>query len=217
MRPIATLVTAALALTACTAPGETGPYAVLVDSVTGVEGGAAFARIGRSDRPASLAAPMVAQERAATVAGAAVLFPRSSVAASMVIRTGQASIEVDSLERAVAHVRQLAERIGGYLANTAMQTGRGQLRSACLEVKIPADRFNDGLGGLAGLGKLESVNVNAEDVPAAPTTWNCTIATGPAPVNGCALLIVTRTCPGVAVSTESDAPNEIAVVVAPDT
>jgi hypothetical protein len=164
MRPIATLLTAALALTACTPSGETEPYALHDESATGVEGGAAFARIGRSDLPASLAAPMVAQERAATAAGAAALFPRSSVAASMVIRTGQASIEVDSLERAVAHVRQLAERIGGYLANTAMQTGRGQLRSASLEVKIPADRFNDGLGGLAGLGKLESVNVNAEDV-----------------------------------------------------
>jgi hypothetical protein len=31
-------------------------------------------------------------------------------------------------------------------------------------VKIPADRFDDGLGGLAAIGKLESVNVTAEDV-----------------------------------------------------
>src|SRR5690242_11395712 len=85
-------------------------------------------------------------------------------ASAMVIRTGQTSIEVDTLERAVAQVRLLAGRVGGYVANTTMQTGRGQLRAATLEVKIPADRFDDGLGGLAGLGKLESVNVNAEDV-----------------------------------------------------
>src|SRR5690348_734623 len=85
-------------------------------------------------------------------------------ASAMVIRTGQTSIEVDTLERAVAEVRLLAARVGGYVANTTMQTGRGQLRAATLEVKIPADRFDDGLGGLAGLGKLESVNVNAEDV-----------------------------------------------------
>jgi uncharacterized protein DUF4349 len=91
-------------------------------------------------------------------------FPRPGVAPDMVIRTGQASIEVDSLERAVSLVRLLAGRVGGYVANTAMQTGRGQLRSASLEVKVPADRFDDGLGGLASLGKLESVNVNAEDV-----------------------------------------------------
>jgi len=93
-----------------------------------------------------------------------VLFPRASVAASMVIRTGQASIEVDSLERAVSQVRLLAGRIGGYIANTTMQTGRGQLRSASLEVKVPAERFDEGLAGLAPIGKLESVNVNAEDV-----------------------------------------------------
>src|SRR5206468_11534028 len=92
------------------------------------------------------------------------LFPRSVVASNMVIRTAQASVEVDSLERAVALVRGLAERVGGYVANTALQTGRGQLRSATLEVKIPADRFDEGLAGLAPIGKLESVNVSAEDV-----------------------------------------------------
>jgi len=96
--------------------------------------------------------------------GDAVLFPRASVAASMLIRTGQASIEVDSLEAAVSRVRLLAGRIGGYIANTTMQTGRGQLRSASLEVKVPAERFDEALAGLAPIGKLESVNVNAEDV-----------------------------------------------------
>src|SRR5438552_16958780 len=82
----------------------------------------------------------------------------------MVIRTGQASIEVDSLETAVSRVRLLAGRIGGYAANTTMQTGRGQLRSASVEVKVPAERFDEGLAGLAPIGTLESVNVNAEYV-----------------------------------------------------
>src|SRR5437899_1262768 len=94
----------------------------------------------------------------------AVPIPRTSSSSDMVIRSGQTSIEVDSLERAVAQVRLLAGRVGGYVANTIMQTGRGQLRAATLEVKIPADRFDDGLGGPSTLGKLESVNVNAEDV-----------------------------------------------------
>ena len=101
--------------------------------------------------------------QAVAAAGDVVLFPRSAVATNMV-RTAQASVEVDSLERAVALVRALAERVGGYVANTALQTGRGQLRSATLEVKIPADRFDEGLAGLAPIGKLESVNVSAEDV-----------------------------------------------------
>jgi len=157
MRPIATMLfAAALALTACTGVRETEPDAEARERFDAKDAGAAVAQSARVDLVARAPAPMVAQQRA--------VFSRSSLASSMVLRTGQASIEVDSLERAVARVRQLAERIGGYLANTAMQTGRGQLRAATLEVKIPADRFDDGLGGLAGLGRLESVNINAEDV-----------------------------------------------------
>jgi len=105
-----------------------------------------------------------ARERMAALAASSVSMPTLGIPSSMVIRTGQTSIEVDSLERAVAQVRLLAARVGGYVANTTMQTGRGQLRAATLEVKIPAARFDDGLDGLSVLGKLESVNVNAEDV-----------------------------------------------------
>src|SRR5881227_759629 len=122
------------------------------------------ARAVPAARPAAPPALMRARERGVAAPGDALLFPRASVAASMVIRTGQASIEVDSLEAAVSRVRLLAGRIGGYIANTTMQTGRGQLRSASLEVKVPAERFDEALAGLAPIGKLESVNVNAEDV-----------------------------------------------------
>ena len=157
MRPIATMLfAAALALTACTGVRETEPYAEARERFDAKDAGAAVAQSARVDRVARAAAPMVAQQRA--------VFSRAAVAPSMVIRTGQASIEVDSLERAVAQVRLLAARVGGYVANTVMQTGRGDLRSASLEVKIPAERFDDGLNGLAPLGKLESVNVLAEDV-----------------------------------------------------
>jgi hypothetical protein len=154
MRPIAKLfLTAALTVAACTAAPSSESQERLdrrAYSGTGVQS------------EVKLAAPMAVRQQAA--AAGAPLFLRSSVAAAMVIRTGQTSIEVDSLERAVSQVRLLAGRIGGYVANTTMQTGQGQLRSASLEVKIPADRFDDGLGGLTSLGKLESVNVTAEDV-----------------------------------------------------
>jgi hypothetical protein len=85
-------------------------------------------------------------------------------ATSMIIRTATALIEVDSLESAVASLKQLAARAGGYVANTGMEVGRNRLRQAVIEVKIPADRFEELLSGLKPLGKLESVNVNAQDV-----------------------------------------------------
>ena len=155
-------VVLALALVAgfaCTLPRGRGarPYAdSLARGVTEMRSRASLARSVPAASP-ELQATASAREGAAP-------FPRTSITTDMVIRTGQASIEVDSLEHAVAQVRLLAGRVGGYIANTTMQTGRRELRSANLEVKIPADRFDDGLSGLAAIGKIESVNVTAEDV-----------------------------------------------------
>jgi len=82
----------------------------------------------------------------------------------MVIRTATASVKVDSLEPAVAAVRGLAARVGAFVTNTAIQTGEGQLRSATIEVKVPATRFDEALAGLKPIGRLESANVEADDV-----------------------------------------------------
>jgi hypothetical protein len=106
----------------------------------------------------------VARERSVMAAGPALLFPRSSVTSNMLIRTAHASIEVDSLGRALTQVRTLAARVGGEIANTTLQTGRGELHSASLELRIPADRFDAALDGLGAIGKLEAVNIRADDV-----------------------------------------------------
>src|SRR4029077_8905592 len=151
-----TLVTALAAMAGCTS-SVGRPDFPAADSLAA----ASRAEEQRLAAPAGLSA--YRQKQVAVTADAAPI-PNISLESKMVIRTGQTSIEVDSLERAVGQVRLLAGRVGGYVAHTTMQTGRGQLRSASLEGKIPAERFDDGLSGLAGLGKLESVNVNAEDV-----------------------------------------------------
>jgi hypothetical protein len=85
-------------------------------------------------------------------------------APGMVIRTGAASIRIDSLEPALATLRVLAARVGGYVANTSVQAGPAQYRQATLEIKVPAARFDDLVAGLEPIGKVEAVNVTAEDV-----------------------------------------------------
>jgi hypothetical protein len=82
----------------------------------------------------------------------------------MLIRTGSASVEVDSLEPAVAQVRALAARVGGYVANASLAAGREQVRAATLELRVPAARFDELVGGLAPFGRVERVDVQAEDV-----------------------------------------------------
>lgn len=85
-------------------------------------------------------------------------------ASRLIIRTGQASIEVDSLEPSMAELRRIVQRIGGFVADASVQSGQNQIRSATLELKVPANRFDDLTEGLAPLGRLQFVNVGAEDV-----------------------------------------------------
>jgi hypothetical protein len=125
---------------------------------------------GRVAAPAlKVAVPLPA---AAPAPGSAVERPAMSAAAiaqevqpgSMLVRIGTASLQVDSLDLGIARVRDLARRTGAVVANTQMEGGREQTRAASLQLRIPSERFDDALNGLAPIGKLESVNVNVEDV-----------------------------------------------------
>jgi len=82
----------------------------------------------------------------------------------LIVRTGQASIEVDSLELAMAELRRIARKAGGFVADASVQSGRNQLRQATLQLKVPSIRFDELTEGLQPIGRLEYVNVGAEDV-----------------------------------------------------
>lgn len=85
-------------------------------------------------------------------------------APSMVIRVGQAFIEVEKVDPAILRIRQLAAQVGGYIANSSVSGGRDQIRQATLEVKIPASKYDQAVGDLSTIGKVETVNSTAEDV-----------------------------------------------------
>ncbi len=85
-------------------------------------------------------------------------------AARLIIRTGQASIEVDSLETSMAQLRRVVLKVGGFVADASVQSGRSQIRSATLELKVPAPRFDELTEALGPLGRLQFVNVGAQDV-----------------------------------------------------
>ncbi len=82
----------------------------------------------------------------------------------MIIRTGDASIEVDSVDRAVAQVRDLARSAGGSIGNSSLSRGEDNVRSATLAVQVPEERFDQVLGGLAPIGRVESVSITTQDV-----------------------------------------------------
>jgi hypothetical protein len=84
--------------------------------------------------------------------------------AAMLIRTATALVEVSRLDPALAAARQAAARFGGVVANAQVETGRNEVHRAVLQIKVPASRFDSLLSGLSPLGRLESVQINAEDV-----------------------------------------------------
>lgn len=83
---------------------------------------------------------------------------------SMIIRTGFASVEVDSLELAIAAVQRIATSLGGWVGNTSLSAGEREVRSATIELKVPAARYEEALAGLRPIGRVETVNSSAEDV-----------------------------------------------------
>lgn len=109
-------------------------------------------------------APMAMEQgRSATPSDAAVQ-QGAAPSTSMIIRNGVASVEVDSLELAIAAVQRIAISLGGWVGNTSLSAGEHAVRSATIELKIPAARFDEALAGLKPIGTVESVNSTAEDV-----------------------------------------------------
>jgi hypothetical protein len=88
----------------------------------------------------------------------------ATAAPSMVIRTGQAFIEVGKIDPAILKIRELAAQVGGYITNSSISGGKDQIRQATLEVKIPAPKYDEAVGSLSTIGKVETVNSQAQDV-----------------------------------------------------
>jgi hypothetical protein len=117
----------------------------------------------------------------------------SDSAAPMIIRTGQASIEVDSVDRAVAQVRTLAKSFGGYIGSSSIQRGTENARTATLTVDVPEERLEGVLGQLSPIGRVESVNVTARDVGEEYVDYEARMANSKREEQQLIVLLATRT------------------------
>ncbi|MEO5815903.1 MAG: DUF4349 domain-containing protein [Gemmatimonadaceae bacterium] len=88
----------------------------------------------------------------------------SDVAGAMLIRHGEASLEVAHVDDALAQVRRSAAQFGGFVANTTIRNGKEERPSATLEIRVPSAQFDGLLAALGSLGKVETVTANVQDV-----------------------------------------------------
>ena len=172
-------LTIALALTACegnssskadgSAVGKTGmtdQANILARPGRGPETGMVAGEVMALRADAADASPPQVGQAAPTNAtsGDPVQSFTAGTTTAMIIRTGQAFIEVEKVDPAVLKIRQLAAQVGGYITNSSMSGGHDQIRQATLELKIPSPKYNDAVESLSTIGKVETVTSNAQDV-----------------------------------------------------
>ena len=140
------------------------PYSTRADSASfGDEPRKAFGAVGGARTAERRALPVAAPDSGGAEAQTPTT-PPEVVPGSMLIRVGEASLQVDSLDIGIQRIREVARRTNSVIANTSMAGGREQTRSASLELRIPSDRFDEAVNGLSPIGKLDSINVTAQDV-----------------------------------------------------
>jgi Domain of unknown function (DUF4349) len=88
----------------------------------------------------------------------------ADIAGSMLIRHGEASLEVTHLDDALAKVRQSATQFGGFVANTSIRNGKEEKPAAILQIRVPSAQFDALVGALGTVGKVESVTATVQDV-----------------------------------------------------
>ena len=117
-----------------------------------------------SAQGAAASAPARLASRSDLALGRGMPSSPADMSGAMLIRQGEASLEVKRIDEGVSKVRQVAAQYGGFVANTSLRNGRDEQRGATLEVRVPAAQFEALLGALGALGKLESVTASAQDV-----------------------------------------------------
>ncbi len=198
MKKLAALLMVMILGTACNEPSKSdsaavaSPYsdAVPTRAVTGMR------MKNESAQDASATQMAVSQGPATPPSGEQIRtgqFTGVAIAPAMVIRNGNATIEVEKVDAAIVKVRQLATQLGGYVANSSISGGREQTRQAMLELKIPASRYDQAINGLGDIGKVETVNSTAQDVGEEFVDVTARVANGRRLEDRLVALLATRT------------------------
>ncbi len=93
----------------------------------------------------------------------------------LIIYTGTMSLEVDDLQASVDQANGAIAGLGGHV-ESSQQSNAGDRDSASVTYRIPAERWNDALNALRGMGrKLLSLTTNSDDVTAQVIDLNAQI------------------------------------------
>jgi len=81
-----------------------------------------------------------------------------------IIRSGEISLRIASLDSAERAVTTIATANNGYLSNSSRERSTGNAMIGTAQLRIPADKFQSVLGAVRRLGEVESERISANDV-----------------------------------------------------
>jgi hypothetical protein len=81
-----------------------------------------------------------------------------------IIRTGEISLRVESLDSSARALGGIVTSAGGYIAGSTRSGSRGSALTGTFEVRVPSARFDAVLEGVRHLGSIELETVTASDV-----------------------------------------------------
>lgn len=162
-------------LFACGDVAQDGDHAEKVSQVGVGSAGGGAADFSRASPPAAISSRSLSMEAAVSADASAgppsppspqQVAPAGASAAerAMLIRTGEARVEVDSLQAGVAAVEGAAAALGGWVAESSVTLGDRQWHNARLVVKVPSERWGELVGGLRSIGELRQLSTATEDV-----------------------------------------------------
>jgi hypothetical protein len=81
-----------------------------------------------------------------------------------IIRHGNMSIEVESVEDALELIKRWVDSMEGYVTNESMSEDGYSRKTGSITCRIPTGELDGAMERLKGLGKVEDVSVSADDI-----------------------------------------------------
>ena len=117
----------------------------------------------RAPSAASAAAPTVCAHVRGTGRSLGVRLARRTSLTAQLIVESWVGLEVDNIDAAVRHVETIAAQRGGWVESAEIY-GEAGYRSASVQLRVPADRSDNVLDTLRGLGRVTDEGVSSTDV-----------------------------------------------------
>jgi hypothetical protein len=90
--------------------------------------------------------------------------PANAFASRKLIRSAEVSIELDRYDEGVRRAEEIADSLGGFVADARSTSAAGEKASGTLSLRVPADRFGEALRRVSALGRVRARAIQTQDV-----------------------------------------------------